>query len=74
MAQAIAEGLTLAEFDGGSYKTGEHDACARAGVDGRRRGRRGGRVAGGGGGRQRAGCWASAATSRASWPTSRATP
>ena len=26
MAQAIAEGLTLAEFDGGRYKTGEYEA------------------------------------------------
>ena len=30
MAQAIAEGLTLAEFDGGSYKTREHDVCCAA--------------------------------------------
>ena len=28
MAQAIAEGLTLAEFDGGSYKTGDYEAPA----------------------------------------------
>jgi len=28
MAQAIAEGLTLAEFDGGSHKTREHDVYA----------------------------------------------
>jgi leucyl aminopeptidase len=28
MAQAIAEGMTLAEFDGGSYKTREHDISA----------------------------------------------
>ena len=28
MAQAIAEGLTLAEFDGGRYKTGEYQAPA----------------------------------------------
>jgi leucyl aminopeptidase len=28
MTQAIAEGLTLAEFDGGSYKTREHDIPA----------------------------------------------
>jgi leucyl aminopeptidase len=28
MAQAIAEGLTLAEFDGGSYKTREHEVWA----------------------------------------------
>jgi len=26
LAQAIAEGLTLAEFDGGCYKTGEYEA------------------------------------------------
>jgi leucyl aminopeptidase len=31
MAQAIAEGLTLAEFDGGSYKTRDHDAPAAPG-------------------------------------------
>jgi leucyl aminopeptidase len=28
MGQAIAEGLTLAEFDGGSYKTRDHDTSA----------------------------------------------
>jgi len=26
-AQAVAEGLTLAEFNGGTYKTGDHDAA-----------------------------------------------
>ena len=72
MAQAIAEGLTLAEFDGGSYKT-ESTTSRR-----RRRGPSWPRPA-----RNRrrrrprrppeGGCSASAATSRASWPTSRAT-
>ena len=28
MAQALAEGLTLSEFDAGSYKTRDHDAVA----------------------------------------------
>src|SRR5207237_6059758 len=28
VGQAIAEGLTLAEFDGGSYKTRDHDMSA----------------------------------------------
>ena len=73
MAQAIAEGLTLAEFDGGSYKTREHDVCAPPAwtiVAGGRRGSRPRRR------RPRSpedGCSASAATWRAGWPTNRAT-
>jgi leucyl aminopeptidase len=31
MAQAVAEGLTLSEFDGGSYKTRDHDLPVSAG-------------------------------------------
>ena len=74
--QAIAEGLTLAEFDGASYKTGESALGASAASHDRRHG----------GApiplrraclawrwRSRAGaCWANAAISRVSWRTSRA--
>ena len=72
MAQAIAEGLTLAEFDGGSHKTREHDVCAPpawtvVAAGGEEPASQAAEAVAGDG------CSASAATSRASWPTNRAT-
>ena len=40
LAQAVAEGLTLAEFDGGTYKTGEPAPAPFAGLDHPCRGQR----------------------------------
>ena len=75
LAQAAAEGLTLAEFHGGSYKTAERRSAAGAAarLDGRRRRRRRRRWSGRDARSPAAAFSASAATSRASSRTSRAT-